>query len=83
VAVAISPSATKPADTEPMNMVARLVDSAMVAARALPGEMFRGHERDRGRPRVRAIAPWAGFASLIIAHHLACDGYGAIIAGKH
>jgi hypothetical protein len=27
--------------------------------------------------------PWAGFASLIIAHHLACDGYGAIIAGKH
>jgi hypothetical protein len=24
-----------------------------------------------------------GFASLIIAHHLARDGYGAMIAGKH
>src|SRR5215469_18717511 len=34
VAVAISPRATSPADTEPRNMVARPVDSAVVAARA-------------------------------------------------
>ncbi len=34
VAVAISPSATSPADTEPRNIVARPVDSAIVAARA-------------------------------------------------
>src|SRR6516165_10160969 len=34
LAVAISPSATSPADTEPRNIVARPVDSAIVAARA-------------------------------------------------
>src|SRR5437764_12377374 len=34
VAVAISPKATSPADTEPMKIVARLVDSAIAAARA-------------------------------------------------
>src|SRR5215469_14005124 len=34
VAAAISPSATSPADTEPRNIVARPVDSAIVAARA-------------------------------------------------
>ena len=34
VAAAISPRATSPADTEPRNMVARPVDSAVVAARA-------------------------------------------------
>src|SRR5215813_4540653 len=34
VAVAISPRAMSPADTEPRNIVARPVDSAVVAARA-------------------------------------------------
>ena len=34
VAVAISPRATSPADTEPMKIVARLVDSVIAAARA-------------------------------------------------
>src|SRR6516165_10878202 len=34
VAVAISPSATRPADTEPRNIVARPADSAIAAARA-------------------------------------------------
>ena len=34
MAVAISPKATSPADTEPMKIVARLVDSVIAAARA-------------------------------------------------
>jgi hypothetical protein len=34
VAVAISPRATSPADTEPMKIVARLVDSVIAAVRA-------------------------------------------------
>src|SRR5512140_1036912 len=34
VAVAISPKATSPADTEPMKIVARLVDAVGAAARA-------------------------------------------------
>jgi hypothetical protein len=33
VAVAISPRATSPADTEPMKIVARLVDSVIAAVR--------------------------------------------------
>jgi hypothetical protein len=30
-----------------------------------------------------AIVPAGRVRALIIAHQLACDGYGAIIAGKH
>src|SRR5262249_27992128 len=84
VAVATSPSATSPADTAPMNIVARLVDSAMVAARA-PCRVKCSvvtNVTAAGRGSVPSSLG-ARFTSLVIAHHLACDGYGAIIAGKH
>ena len=84
VAVATRPSATSPADTAPMNMVARLVDSAIVAARA-PCRVKCSvvtNVTAAGRGAVPS-SPVAGFGSLVIAHHLACDGYGASIAGKH
>src|SRR5215831_17861230 len=83
VAAAISPSATSPADTEPRNIVARPVDSAIVAARAPWRVKCSVVTNVTAAGRGSVPSSGAGFASLIIAHHLACDGYGAIIAGKH
>src|SRR5215469_4925745 len=83
VAAAISPSATSPADTEPRNIVARPVDSAIVAARAPWRVKCSVVTNVTAAGRGSVPSSGAGFASLIIAHHLARDGYGAIIAGKH
>src|SRR5215469_5533133 len=78
VAAAINPSATSPADTEPRNIVARPVDSAIVAARApcrvKCSVVTNVTAADRGSS---PPAPALALASLLIAHHLArrprCD----------
>src|SRR5215469_16412239 len=80
-AVATSPSATRPADTAPTNIVARLVDSAIVAARA-PWRVKCSvvtNVTAAGLGSAPSVSA-PGFVSLI-AHHLARDGYGASIAG--
>src|SRR5215471_3167833 len=83
VAAAINPSATSPADTEPRNIVARPVDSAIVAARApcrvKCSVVTNVTAADRG-----SASPAAALVlvSLLIAHHLARDGNGAIIAAN-
>ena len=69
VAVAISPRATSPADTAPMKIVARLVDSVIAAARApCRVKMLGGHERDCGRLRSRAACP--GSCVLVVTRSL-------------
>src|SRR5215472_4454543 len=89
-AVATSPSATRPADTAPTNIVARLVDSAIVAARA-PWRVKcsvvtnvtaagLGSAPSVSAPGFAPVVSAPGLVSLI-AHHLARDGYGASIAG--
>src|SRR5215469_15078436 len=78
VAAAISPSATSPADTEPRNIVARPVDSAIVAARA-PCRVKCSVVTNVTAAGRGSSPPAAALAliSLLIAHHLArwsrCD----------
>src|SRR5215469_4409462 len=83
VAAAISPSATSPADTEPRNIVARPVDSAIVAARA-PCRVKCSVVTNVTAAGRGSASPAAGLVlvSLLIAHHLARDGNGAIIAAN-
>src|SRR5882724_11988830 len=81
VAVAISPRATSPADTEPMKIVARLVDSVIAAVRApcrvKCSVVTNATALGRG---VAPPAPVLAFWSLLVVSPAFSDGQEAIIA---